>query len=69
MSSRASNDAPLATPREEQPKPQKPRANKTAAKKSKAAGVSEKAMERAHALVENRPDLVEAHPSQTAPAP
>ena len=48
--SQASNDAPLAT----KPKPQK-----ASTKKAKAAGVSEKTAERAHAVVENRPDLAE----------
>ena len=36
--------------------PKKSRDNKTA-KKAKAAGVSEKTAEHAHAIVENRPDL------------
>jgi hypothetical protein len=55
VTSRASNEAPLADKPE--PKKQKSRDNKTSTKKAKAAGVSEKTAERAHAVVENRPDL------------
>ena len=51
--SRPSNDVPPS----QQPKPPKSRADYTSTKKAKAAGVSEKTAERAHAVVENRPDL------------
>jgi len=61
--SRPSNDVPLFLdddePAETAPKPKKSREGYAATKKAKAAGVSEKTMERAHTLVENRPDLAD----------
>ena len=56
---RASNEGPLLVDEEEESetKPKKSREEYVATKKAKAAGVSHATAERAHAVVENRPDL------------
>ena len=53
----SSIDEPLGEPPQEQPKPKRSRETYTSTKKAKAAGVSGRTMERAHALVKNRRDL------------